>query len=74
MFLERLSADVQTILASASDDLTTSKLAEIADRVIEVQRFQPPCIALISTFSSSVNEQLVQQVSALATELASLKL
>ncbi|BHF70830.1 hypothetical protein SprV_0401388300 [Sparganum proliferum] len=57
MFLERLPADVQTILASGSQDLTVSQLAEMADRMIEVQRFQSPSVAQISS-SSSVNDQL----------------
>ncbi|BHF57589.1 hypothetical protein SprV_0100053100 [Sparganum proliferum] len=74
MFLERLPADVQTILASGSQDLTLSHLAEMADRMIEVQRFQPPSVAQISTSSSTVNEQLLQQMSAMANEIASLKL
>ncbi|BHF70280.1 hypothetical protein SprV_0301333000 [Sparganum proliferum] len=74
MFLERLPADVQTILASGSQDLTLSHLAEMADRMIEVQRFQPPSIAQISTPSSTVNEQLLQQMLAMANEIASLKL
>ncbi|BHF61905.1 hypothetical protein SprV_0100488500 [Sparganum proliferum] len=74
MFLERLPADVQTILASGSQDLTLSHFAEMADRMIEVQRFQPPSVAQISTPSSTVNEQLLQQMSAVANEIASLKL
>nr|VZI45887.1 unnamed protein product [Spirometra erinaceieuropaei] len=74
MFLERLPADVQTILASGSQDLTLSHLAEMTDRMIEVQRFQPPSVAQISTSSSTVNEQLLQQMSAMANEIASLKL
>nr|VZI39510.1 unnamed protein product [Spirometra erinaceieuropaei] len=74
MFLERLPADVQRILASGSQDLTLSHLAEMADRMIEVQRFQPPSVAQISTSSSTVNEQLLQQMSAMANEIASLKL
>ncbi|BHF60044.1 hypothetical protein SprV_0100300500 [Sparganum proliferum] len=74
MFLERLPADVQTILASGSQDLTLSHLAEMADRMIEVQRFQPPSVAQISTSSSTVNEQLLQQMSTMANEIASLKL
>ncbi|BHF83814.1 hypothetical protein SprV_0902696100 [Sparganum proliferum] len=53
MFLERLPADVQTILASGSQDLTLSNLAEMADRMIEVKRFQPPSVAQISTSSST---------------------
>ncbi|BHF63903.1 hypothetical protein SprV_0200689800 [Sparganum proliferum] len=74
MFLERLPADVQTILASGSQNLTLSHLAEMADRMIEVQRFQPPSVAQISTSSSTVNEQLLQQMSTMANEIASLKL
>ncbi|BHF78292.1 hypothetical protein SprV_0602140500 [Sparganum proliferum] len=74
MFLERLPPDVQTILASGSQDLTLSHLAEMADRMIEVQRFQPPSVAQISTSSSTVNEQLLQQMSTMANEIASLKL
>nr|VZI05960.1 unnamed protein product [Spirometra erinaceieuropaei] len=52
MFLERLSEDVQTILASGSQDLTISLLAEMADRMIEVQRFQSASVAQISSSSS----------------------
>nr|VZI23835.1 unnamed protein product [Spirometra erinaceieuropaei] len=74
MFLERLPADVQTILVSGSQDLTVSQLAEMADRMIEVQRFQSPSVAQISSSSSSVNENLVKQVSAMADEMASLKI
>nr|VZI03506.1 unnamed protein product [Spirometra erinaceieuropaei] len=73
MFLERLPTDVQTILASSSQDLTVSQLAEMADRMIEVQRFQSPSVAQISS-SSSVNEHLLKQVSAMADEMASLKI
>ncbi|BHF71629.1 hypothetical protein SprV_0401468900 [Sparganum proliferum] len=73
MFLERLPADVQTILASDSQDLTVSQLAEMADRMIGVQRFQSPSVAQISS-SSSVNDHLVKQVSAMADEMASLKI
>ncbi|BHF71283.1 hypothetical protein SprV_0401433800 [Sparganum proliferum] len=74
MFLERLPADVQTILASSSQDPTVSQLAEMADQMIEVQRFQSPSVAQISTSSSTVNEQLMKQESAMADEMASLKL
>nr|VZH96093.1 unnamed protein product [Spirometra erinaceieuropaei] len=73
-FLERLPADVQTILASGSQDFTLSQLAEMADRMIEVQRFQSPSVAKISSSSSSLNENLVKQVSAMADEMASLKI
>ncbi|BHF84036.1 hypothetical protein SprV_0902718600 [Sparganum proliferum] len=73
IFLERLPADVQMILASGSQDLTVSQLTEMADQMIEVQRFQSPSVAQISS-SSSVNDQLVKQVSAMADEMASLKI
>nr|VZI39182.1 unnamed protein product [Spirometra erinaceieuropaei] len=72
--LERLSADVQTILEPDSQDLTVSQPAEMADRMMEVQRFQSPSVAQISSSSSSVNEHLMKQVSAMANEMASLKL
>nr|VZI50869.1 unnamed protein product [Spirometra erinaceieuropaei] len=71
MFLERLPADVQTILTSGSQYFTVSRLAEMADRMIEVKRFQSPSVAQISP-SSSVNEHLKKQVSAMADEMASL--
>nr|VZI04393.1 unnamed protein product [Spirometra erinaceieuropaei] len=74
MFLTRLPADVQTILACGSQDLTVSRLAEMADRTIEVQRFQSASVARISSSSSSVNENLVKQVSAMADEMASLEI
>nr|VZI00062.1 unnamed protein product [Spirometra erinaceieuropaei] len=56
MFLERLPADVQTILASGYQDLTVSQLAEMANRTIEVQRFQSPSVAPISSSSSQNRE------------------
>ncbi|BHF64465.1 hypothetical protein SprV_0200747000 [Sparganum proliferum] len=74
MFLERLLADFQTILASVSQDLAVSQLAEMANRMIEVQRFQSFSVAQISTSSATANEQLMKQVSAMADEMASLKL
>nr|VZI44158.1 unnamed protein product [Spirometra erinaceieuropaei] len=72
ILLERLLADVQRILASGPQELTVSQLAEIADRIIKVQRFQSPSVAQIS--SSSVNKHLVKLVSTMADEMASLKL
>nr|VZI36419.1 unnamed protein product [Spirometra erinaceieuropaei] len=74
MFLGSLPADVQTILASGSQDLTVSQVAEMVDRMIKVQWFQPPSVAQISKSLSTVNEQLMKQVSAMADEMASLKL
>ncbi|BHF75781.1 hypothetical protein SprV_0501887800 [Sparganum proliferum] len=72
MILERLPTDVQTILASGSQDLTVSQMAEMADRMTEVQRFQSPSVAQTSTSSSTVNELLMKQVSAMADERATL--
>nr|VZI43467.1 unnamed protein product [Spirometra erinaceieuropaei] len=51
MFLERLPADVQTILASGSEDLAVSRLANVADRMLEVQRFQTLSVAQLSVSS-----------------------
>ncbi|BHF85630.1 hypothetical protein SprV_1002879900 [Sparganum proliferum] len=48
MFLERLPTSVQTILASGSDDLDISKLAEMADRMMEVEHLSSPTIAQVS--------------------------
>ncbi|VDM04397.1 unnamed protein product [Schistocephalus solidus] len=75
LFLEHLPTDVQTILASVSEDLSVSKLAEMADRMLEVQRFQPPSIAQLSTSPLlTPNEHLVTQMVAMTAEMASLKL
>ncbi|BHF81037.1 hypothetical protein SprV_0702416600 [Sparganum proliferum] len=60
VFLERLPTSVQTILASGSDDLDISKLAEMADRMMEVERLSSPPIAQaelktqIAQFSATV--------------------
>nr|VZI45326.1 unnamed protein product [Spirometra erinaceieuropaei] len=67
MFLERLLADVQTVLESGSQDLTVSRLAEMADRMIDVQRFQSSSVVQISTSSSMVNEHIRNQVAAIRT-------
>nr|VZI46536.1 unnamed protein product [Spirometra erinaceieuropaei] len=56
LFLKRLPADVQTILACGSQDLTVPQLAEMTDLMIEMQRFQSPYVAQISTSSSTANE------------------
>ncbi|BHF77540.1 hypothetical protein SprV_0602064700 [Sparganum proliferum] len=48
MFLERLPTSVQTILASCSDDVDISKLAAMADRMMEVERLSSPTIAQVS--------------------------
>ncbi|BHF60636.1 hypothetical protein SprV_0100360100 [Sparganum proliferum] len=48
MFLERLAANVQAILASGSEDLSVSGVAKVADRMFEVQRLQPLSAAQLS--------------------------
>ncbi|BHF68856.1 hypothetical protein SprV_0301189700 [Sparganum proliferum] len=45
IFLERLTTSVQTILGSGSEDLDTTKLADMADRMIEVERLSSTVIA-----------------------------
>ncbi|VDM05613.1 unnamed protein product [Schistocephalus solidus] len=42
MFLEHLPTDVQKNLASGSENVSVSRLAEMVDRMLVVQRFQPP--------------------------------
>ncbi|VDL99396.1 unnamed protein product [Schistocephalus solidus] len=75
MFLERLHTDVQTVLASGSEDFSVSRLAEMADRMTEVQRFQPPSIAQLSTSPLlTPKEQLVTQMAIMTAEMASLTL
>ncbi|VDM05864.1 unnamed protein product [Schistocephalus solidus] len=75
MFLERLPTDVQTILASCSEDFSVSRLAEMADRMLEVQPFQPSSIAQLSIFPlPTPNEHLVTQMAVMMAEMASLKL
>ncbi|BHF78771.1 hypothetical protein SprV_0602188600 [Sparganum proliferum] len=69
-----LPADVQTILVSGPQDPTVSQLAEMVDRMIEMHRFQSPSVAQVSTSSSTVNEELMKQVSAMADEMVFLKL
>ncbi|BHF72211.1 hypothetical protein SprV_0401527500 [Sparganum proliferum] len=75
MFLERLPTSVQAILASGSDDLDISKLAEMADRMMEVERLSSPTIAQVSqplTVSTSDLAELkthITQLSATVTAL-----
>uniref|UniRef100_A0A183TRG5 Uncharacterized protein n=1 Tax=Schistocephalus solidus TaxID=70667 RepID=A0A183TRG5_SCHSO len=75
MFLECLPTDIQTILASGSEDLAVLRLAEMVNRMLEVQRFQPPSIAQLSTSPLlTPNEHPVTQMAAMVAEMASLKL
>nr|VZI21362.1 unnamed protein product [Spirometra erinaceieuropaei] len=73
MFLERLPTSVQTILASRSDDLDISKLAEMADRMMEVEGLSSPTIAQVSqplTVSTSDLADLKTQTAQLSATVA----
>ncbi|VDL96709.1 unnamed protein product [Schistocephalus solidus] len=75
MFLEHLPTDVQTILASGSEDLSVSGLAEMANMMLDVQWFQPPSIAQLFLSSLQIpNEHLVTQMADMTAEMDSLKL
>ncbi|BHF85899.1 hypothetical protein SprV_1002907400 [Sparganum proliferum] len=77
MFLERLPTSVQTILASGSDDLEISKLAEMADRMMEVERLSSPTIAQVSqplNVSTSDLAELKSQIAQLSATVAALQL
>nr|VZI48827.1 unnamed protein product [Spirometra erinaceieuropaei] len=77
MFLERLPTSVQTILASGSDDLEISKLAEMADRMMEVERLSSPTIAQVSQplhVSTSDLAELKTQIAQLSATVAALQL
>ncbi|BHF85288.1 hypothetical protein SprV_1002845100 [Sparganum proliferum] len=73
MFLERLPTSVQTILASGSDDLDISKLAEMADRMMEVEHLSSPTIAQVSqplNVSTSDLAELKSQIAQLSATVA----
>ncbi|BHF58234.1 hypothetical protein SprV_0100118500 [Sparganum proliferum] len=77
MFLERLPTSVQTILASGSDDLDISKLAEMADGMMEVERLPSPTIVQVSqplTVSTSDLVELKTQIAPLSATVAALQL
>nr|VZI32437.1 unnamed protein product [Spirometra erinaceieuropaei] len=77
MFLERLPTSVQTILASGSDDLEISKLAQMADRMMEVERLSSPTIAQVSqplNVSTSDLTELKTQIAQLSATGAALQL
>nr|VZI25729.1 unnamed protein product [Spirometra erinaceieuropaei] len=77
MFLERLPTSGQAILASGSDDLDISKLAEMADRMMAVERLSSPTIAQVSqplsVFTSELTE-LKTQIAQLSATFAALQL
>nr|VZI26346.1 unnamed protein product [Spirometra erinaceieuropaei] len=77
MFLERLPTSVQAILASGSDDLDISKLAEMADRMMKVERLSSPTTAQVSqplTVSTSDLAELKTQIAWLSATVAALQL
>nr|VZI16934.1 unnamed protein product [Spirometra erinaceieuropaei] len=77
MFLERLPTSVQTIVASGSDDLDISNLAEMADRMMEVERLSSPTIAQVSqplNVSTSDLAELKTQIAQLSATVAALQL
>ena len=81
LFLQRLPSNVQLILASSSDSVDTDKLAEIADRIIDVA--MPHTVAAVTPSTTSRTptttsemtqlrgeiEQLVSQVRSLSFQL-----
>ncbi|BHF63676.1 hypothetical protein SprV_0200667000 [Sparganum proliferum] len=77
MFLKRLPTSVQTILASGSDDLDISKLAEMADRMIEVEPLSSTTVTRVSqplTASTSDLAKLKAQIAQLSATVATLQL
>ena len=70
LFLQRLPANVRMVLASADADMDLHKLADMADKVMEVAT---PPIAAISTSDTPFEvQQLREEVSRLADLVASL--
>ncbi|VDL92501.1 unnamed protein product [Schistocephalus solidus] len=66
-----LTTDVQTILASGSEDFSVSRLVELADMILEGQRFQPTSIAQLSSFPlPTPNAHLVTPIVAMTAEMA----
>nr|VZI49627.1 unnamed protein product [Spirometra erinaceieuropaei] len=60
MFLERLPTSVQTILASGSDDLEISKLAEMADRCTRIRTtaYHPAANGMVERFHRQLKASL----------------
>nr|VZI48032.1 unnamed protein product [Spirometra erinaceieuropaei] len=77
MFQERLPTLVQRILAPGTDDLDISKLAVIADRMMEVGRLSSPTTAQVSqplNASTSDLAELKTQIAQLSSTVAALQL
>ena len=67
LFLQRLPANVLMVLASADPSTALPKLAEMADKIIEVAT--PPIVAATSTPASEV-QQLREEITRLAELVA----
>ncbi|BHF64834.1 hypothetical protein SprV_0200784100 [Sparganum proliferum] len=77
MFIQRLPTSVQKILASGSDDLDFSKLAEMADRMMEVERLSPTTVSQISQPLTAFTSDLAEvktQIAQLSATVATLQL
>ena len=48
LFLQRLPANVQMVLASTGDSVKLEQLAELADKMMDVSFHQPPTVATVS--------------------------
>ena len=69
LFLQRLPANVRMVLASADPSTDLPKLAEMADKIIEVAT--PPAVAAVST-PASETQQLREEITRLAELVASI--
>ncbi|BHF75249.1 hypothetical protein SprV_0501834500 [Sparganum proliferum] len=77
MFLEHLPTSVQTILASWSANLDISKLAEMDDNIIEIERLSSSTLAQVSEpFPVSTPDlaELRVQIAQLSTAVSTLQL
>ena len=68
LFLQRLPANVRIVLASADDATDLQKLADMADKIVEVAT---PTVAAVTDTSTEV-QQLKEEASRLADLMASL--
>ena len=70
LFLQRLPSNVRMVLATADATADLSRLADMADKIVEVAT--PTIAAIFSTDSSSEVKQLKDEVSHVANLVASL--
>nr|VZI35036.1 unnamed protein product [Spirometra erinaceieuropaei] len=74
MYLESLPTSVQTISASGSDDLHISKLEEMTDRMMEVERLLSPTVSKPLTVSTPDLAELKTQIAQSSVTVATLQL